>query len=87
MTPAAGSAIAAVDRELVDAMYWTDFGAFTYQAYEALNPGQPLIPNWHIEAICHRVQQMVTGDARKRLILNLPPRTLKSFIASVALPA
>ena len=30
---------------------------------------------------------MVTGDARKRLILNLPPRTLKSFIASVALPA
>ena len=87
MTLAAGSAIAAVDRELLDAMYWTHFGAFTYQAYEALNPGQPLIPNWHIEAICHHVQQMVTGDARKRLILNLPPRTLKSFIASVALPA
>src|SRR5271155_4556854 len=30
---------------------------------------------------------MVTGEAKKRLILNLPPRTLKSFIASVALPA
>ena len=87
MTLAAESAIAAVDRELLDGMYWSHFGAFTYQAYEALNPGQPLIPNWHIDAICHRVQQMVTGDARKRLILNLPPRTLKSFIASVALPA
>jgi hypothetical protein len=87
MTLAAESAIAAVDRELLDGMYWSHFGAFTYQAYEALNPGQPLIPNWHIDAICHHVQQMVTGDARKRLILNLPPRTLKSFIASVALPA
>ena len=30
---------------------------------------------------------MVTGEARKRLVLNLPPRTLKSFIVSVALPA
>src|SRR5260370_31468759 len=30
---------------------------------------------------------MVPGDARKRLVLNLPPRTLKSFIVSVALPA
>ena len=88
MTLAAESAIAAVDRELLDGMYWSHFGAFTYQAYEALNPGPPLIPNWHIDAICQAaLQQMVTGDARKRLILNLPPRTLKSFIASVALPA
>ena len=76
-----------INRELLDAVYWTDFGAFTYEAFEALNPGQRLIPNWHIDAICYHVQQMVTGDARKRLILNLPPRTLKSFIASVALPA
>jgi hypothetical protein len=30
---------------------------------------------------------MVDGEARKRLIINLPPRTLKSFIVSVALPA
>ena len=76
-----------INRELLDAVYWTDFGAFTYEAFEALNPGQRLIPNWHIDAICYHIQQMVTGDARKRLILNLPPRTLKSFIASVALPA
>ena len=68
-------------------MYRTHFGAFAYEAFKALNPGQRLIPNWHIDAICHHVQQMVTGEARKRLNLNLPPRTLKSFIVSVALPA
>jgi predicted phage terminase large subunit-like protein len=75
------------DRDLADACYRNDLGAFAYQAFKALNPGQRLISNWHIDAICHHVQQMVTGEARKRLILNLPPRTLKSFIASVALPA
>jgi predicted phage terminase large subunit-like protein len=76
-----------VDRELLDAVYWTHFGAFTYEAFKALNPGQRLTPNWHIDAICYHVQQMVTGAARKRLNLNLPPRTLKSFIVSIALPA
>ena len=76
-----------IDRHLADAFYRTDLGAFTYRAFEAVNPGQRLIANWHIDAICCRVQLMVTGQARKRLIVNLPPRTLKSFIVSVALPA
>jgi predicted phage terminase large subunit-like protein len=75
------------ERDLADALYRNDFGAFTYEAFKALNPGQPLVPNWHIDAVCYQIQQMVTGEARKRLILNLPPRTLKSFIVSVALPA
>src|SRR5438132_7138325 len=76
-----------IDRDLADAFYRSHFGAFTYKAFEALNPGQRLIPNWHIDCICYHVQQMVSGEARGRLVLNLPPRTLKSFIVSVALPA
>ena len=76
-----------IDRNLADAIYRTDFGAFTYRAFEAVNPGQRLIANWHIDTICYQVQQMVSGEARKRLVVNLPPRTLKSFILSVALPA
>jgi len=75
-----------IDRDLVDAIYRTDFGAFTYRAFEALNPGQRLTPNWHIDCICFLIQLMVSGEARRRLVLNLPPRTLKSFIVSVALP-
>jgi hypothetical protein len=76
-----------IDRDLANALYRTDFGAFTYRAFEAINPGQRLIPNWHIEVICYQLQLMVDGEARKRLVVNLPPRTLKSFIVSVALPA
>ncbi len=76
-----------LDRDLANAVYRTDFGAFTYRAFVAINPGQRLTPNWHIDAICYHLQLMVNGEARKRLVLNLPPRTLKSFIVSVALPA
>jgi predicted phage terminase large subunit-like protein len=76
-----------IDRHLADAVYRTDFGAFTYRAFEAVNPGQRLIANWHIDCIGYQIQLMVTGEAKKRLILNLSPRTLKSFIVSVALPA
>ena len=76
-----------IDRDLADAIYRTDFGAFTYRAFEALNPGQRLTANWHIDCMCFLIQQMVSGEVRKRLVLNLPPRTLKSFIVSVALPA
>jgi len=40
-----------IDRDLLDAVYWTHFGAFTYEAFKALNPGERLVPNWHIDAI------------------------------------
>ena len=75
------------DRKVMDAMYRMHFAAFVHRAFEELNPGQRLVPNWHVDAICYQIQQMVTGDARRRLVLNLPPRSLKSVIVSVALPA
>jgi predicted phage terminase large subunit-like protein len=76
-----------IDRTLVDAVYRTNFGAFTYAAYKALHPGQRLIPNWHIDTICFQLEQMVVGQTRPRLVLNQPPRSLKTFIVSVAWPA
>jgi predicted phage terminase large subunit-like protein len=74
-------------RQIADAVYRNSFGAFCYGAFEALNPGQKLIPNWHIDSMCYALEQMVTGKGGKRLVLNLPPRTLKSHIVSVCLPA
>jgi len=76
-----------IERRLADAVYRSHFGAFVYAAFEALNPGQGLVSNWHIDAVCYCIQQMVIGQSRKRLVLNLPPRSLKSFIVSVCLPA
>jgi hypothetical protein len=68
-------------------LYRSSFAAFCYGSFEVVNPGQSLISNWHIEAACHAIEQMVRGESTARLVLNLPPRTLKSYIASVCLPA
>jgi predicted phage terminase large subunit-like protein len=75
------------DRGAIDALYRASFGAFTYAAFGQINPGQKLVGNWHIDVICYRLQEMVEGNSRKRFVLNLPPRTLKSCIVSACLPA
>jgi hypothetical protein len=64
----------------------TDFRAFVEYAFGLLRPGEPFKPNWHIDAMAHKVSQVASGEV-KRLIITVPPRHLKSIIASVALPA
>ena len=64
----------------------TDFRAFVEYVFGLLRPGQPFKPNWHIDAMAHKVSQVASGEV-KRLIITVPPRHLKSIIASVALPA
>jgi predicted phage terminase large subunit-like protein len=64
----------------------TDFRAFVQYVFGLVRPGTPFKPNWHIDAMAHKVAQVATGEV-KRLIITVPPRHLKSIIASVALPA
>jgi predicted phage terminase large subunit-like protein len=75
------------DRKAADMLYRNHFGAFVYVAFEAVYPGQKLVPNWHIDCVFHHLLKMATGQAAGRLVLNMPPRTLKSFMVSVCLPA
>src|SRR5208282_4472880 len=46
----------------------------------------PFLANWHIDVLASRLESVRRGETR-RLIVNLPPRSLKSLAASVALPA
>ena len=48
--------------------------------------GGAIEDNWHIAAIAHAFERVWMGKT-KRLIVTLPPRSLKSMIASVAFPA
>ena len=66
-----------------DAIYRQDFIAFFRKAFEILNPGEKLIPSWHLEAIARTLEDCRGKRARK--IINAPPRSLKSFIVSVCL--
>jgi hypothetical protein len=60
--------------------------AFTKFAFGVVRPGVPLKRNWHLDALTYKLSQLAKGYIR-RLIITLPPRSLKSLCASVALPA
>jgi hypothetical protein len=63
-----------------------DFRAFVHKVFITLSPGQAYVPTWHVEAITLQLERVRRGEVR-RLIINMPPRSLKSIAASVAFPA
>ena len=63
-----------------------NLASFTEFAFGVVRPGIPFKPNWHLEAVSHKLSQVANGEIR-RLIVTLPPRSLKSLCTSVALPA
>ena len=67
------------ERRAFDELCRRHFGAFAYAAFPVVNPGRRLTFNWHIDAISYRLEKMVNGGNAARLVLNLPPRTLKSY--------
>ena len=73
-------------QQIYRAILATDFRAFIDYVFGLLRPGIPFRPNWHIDAMAHKVSQIAFGEV-KRLIITMPPRNLKSIVASVALPA
>ena len=68
------------------ALVATEFSVFMQQAFHTIYPNKEYLNNWHIDAIIYCLELSIKGDM-PRLIINMPPRHLKSFIASVALPA
>lgn len=63
-----------------------DFCAFIERSFYELNPQTEFLPNWHIEVIAAELDACRNGQTR-RLIVNLPPRSLKSHCATVVFPA
>lgn len=58
---------------------------FVKLAWSQLEPGRIFIPNWHIEAICEHLEAVTAGEIT-RLLINVPPRCMKSLICSVFWP-
>ena len=78
--------MATQDQILHDLILRDNFDAFLRRCLMTLNPGQPYLPNWHIAAIAHQLNRVRRGELT-RLIINMPPRHLKSLTVSVAFPA
>jgi predicted phage terminase large subunit-like protein len=63
-----------------------DLLAFAHRAFLELNPQTPFESTWHLEALAAKLDEVRRGKC-KRLIINIPPRHLKSHMASIAFPA
>ena len=75
-------------KEVQKELYKKSFYEFSLDAFKALHNGQELVPNWHIKYLCDRLQKeayrIVENKERdKHLLINVPPRTLKSELVNV----
>src|SRR3954466_14012790 len=69
-----------------DAILRSDFWFFAQRCFSELNPQTAFATNWHLEVIAAKLTEVREGKIQ-RLIINLPPRHLKSLMASIAFPA
>ena len=72
-------------REL-DAASRLRFDLFLMRCFLTVNPGAIFMDNWHIDHMAYQAERIVNGEVR-RLIVNMPPRNLKSLTFNVALSA
>src|SRR5690242_15627899 len=73
-------------RQLLDSFLRTDLSVFIQRTFQTIAPANRYLHNWHIDAIAWHLRQCLTGDIN-RLLIALPPRSLKSICTSVAFPA
>lgn len=59
---------------------------FFEHAWPWIDSGSPFIHGWHIKAMAEHLEALYRGDIKK-LIINYPPRSSKSLLASVAFNA
>ena len=59
---------------------------FMRLAWKIVEPHTPFVDNWHIGLICEYLQA-VTRLEINNLIINIPPRHMKSLLVSVIWPA
>jgi predicted phage terminase large subunit-like protein len=74
------------DVALLNALLNNDFESFLRRGFHTLHPGTKYLDNWHQAAIAYQLERIRRGEIT-RLIINLPPRYLKSLMVSVAFPA
>lgn len=72
--------------EALDALLRVRLAAFIEKTFRTVDPGTPYLHNWHVELIAEYLEACTRREI-KRLIINIPPRALKSVCVSVAWPA
>ncbi|MBO0733546.1 MAG: hypothetical protein J2P49_04360 [Methylocapsa sp.] len=71
------------DAAVLAALLRSDLRFFLWKSFQTILPGTPYLPNWHIDAIVHQLMRVHAWEI-SRLLINQPPRSLKSISVSVA---
>ena len=61
----------------------TELRFFIRKVFTTVSPGETYLHNWHVDAIAHQLMRVRSSESR-RLLINQPPRSLKSICVSVA---
>lgn len=67
-------------------VYRNSLTEFVRRSVGIIAPNAKYKHNWHIDHICKKLESAFKGEI-KRLIINVPPRSLKSVMCTVAAPA
>jgi hypothetical protein len=59
---------------------------FIREAWPILEPGRTYKHGWHIDAVCEHLEAVTDGWI-DRLVINIPPASMKSLLVSVFWPA
>lgn len=68
---------------MLQALLRQDPGSFIAKVFKEVSPEGEYLHNWHIDAIVYQLMRVHNGELR-RLIINQPPRSLKTICVSVA---
>ena len=75
-----------IEQRTLDAAIREDLATFIAKTFQLVSPADLYLHNWHIDVIADRLMQCYRGKIT-RLIITVPPRSLKSICASIAFPA
>lgn len=73
-------------RDAFKALLRTRLHPFVNRSFPSLNPGRELSGGYYVRGLCHVLEQVAHGKLQ-RLIIELPPRHLKSTVATMTFPA
>lgn len=64
------------------------FKHFVKEAWHVVQPEEIFVDGWHIDAICNYLQELANGHIpSNNLLINVPPRHMKSLLCNVFFPA
>src|SRR5258706_14791055 len=71
------------DQSVLAAVLRSDLRSFIWKCFQTILPGPPYLRTWQVDAIVHQLMRVQAGEI-SRLLINQPPRSLKSICVSVA---